>query len=550
VTKPPKVKCPNCKAKVKASAKFCPSCGKPMGASKADDPADTAEKTVKPTPGEGVTGAAEAQIEPAPEHREPDGPAIEALEHDAHLPTTPDSEKMQARVAALHKSLGVPHGDGWLHDLLCPAYDPATAKAAHPLADLSMLDEGAWQAKALDMAATAPLDDARAASLMWQCAITVKHIPGDLADELRQEAHKAFRDANPGPGSAPTPGECVASRFNRPYITAGHAAPSPGHDGPHSDPVHAEHVSASEFQRGPLTSGHAADSPGNANPRPTPIPAPEVPGVPTRTYYTRLQRDNARQAMASMHDHIAMTFPDLCPMHGPGRMGQPADGARPVPVGVGGPVPHGASTKAATTEEAATEPQETTVKAADGDGAEDREVLIAKAAKLERKLRKARRAAGLEVEVTGEPVTLEKAAGATGILDADLIKTAAAEAISPLVASLQADLAAARQQITEQGELLTKQAKQLKEIRKTADAIADQPDPNVTAYRGVALAGLPKTSSPAGMPTVAQRAEHAQASVFNAMVETWRSDPDPGRREEAYQVLKSMTGLNGGTHMT
>jgi len=332
MAKKPKVPCPKCAKKMKPSAKFCGKCGAAM----------MAEKASKPTPADGAEGAGAAAIEPVPEHREPDGPAFEAFEHDAGLPTVPDADVMQ-RVAAHHKAIGVPYDAGWLHDLLCPAFAPGTAKAAHPLADLGMLDEVAWQAKALDTAARAPLDEAREAALLWQHARTVKAIPSPLADEITAEAHKAFRDANPGPGKAPVPGEIHAERFNRPYITEGHGAPSPGHDGPHRDPVHAGHISASEFHRGPLDGGHAEDSPGNVNPRPEPIGAPELPGVPSRVYYTRLQRDNARQAMTSMHDHIARTFPDVCPMHGPGRMGEPGAGTRPVPAGVGGPVPHGAS---------------------------------------------------------------------------------------------------------------------------------------------------------------------------------------------------------------
>ena len=79
--KMPKMPCPKCKAMCKAKAKFCGKCGGPM----------MAEKAAKPTPGDGVTGAAAAAVEPVPEHREPDGPAFEAFEHDAGLPTVPDA---------------------------------------------------------------------------------------------------------------------------------------------------------------------------------------------------------------------------------------------------------------------------------------------------------------------------------------------------------------------------------------------------------------------------------------------------------------------------
>ena len=123
--KPPKVPCPACKKPNKAKARFCGKCGASM----------TAEKASKPTPADHAEGAAEAAIQPVPEHREPDGPAFEAFEHDAGLPTVPDADVMQ-RVAAHHKAIGVPYDAGWLHDLLCPAFAPGTAKMAHPLADL------------------------------------------------------------------------------------------------------------------------------------------------------------------------------------------------------------------------------------------------------------------------------------------------------------------------------------------------------------------------------------------------------------------------------
>ena len=116
--KKPKVPCPKCKWMAKPKAKFCGKCGAAM----------TAEKASKPTPGDGVTGE---HVEPAPEHREPDGPAIEALEHDAGLPTVPDSSVKDAeaeaaamRVAAHHKSLGVDREMGMIHDLTCAALRP------------------------------------------------------------------------------------------------------------------------------------------------------------------------------------------------------------------------------------------------------------------------------------------------------------------------------------------------------------------------------------------------------------------------------------------
>ena len=548
--KKPKMPCPKCGAKMKPSAKFCGKCGAAM----------SAEKASQPTPADHAEGAAESAIQPAPEHREPDGPVVESFEHDAGLPTVPDAGAMPRKVAAFHKSIGVPFDAGWLHDLTCPAYEPATAKAAHPLADLSMLDELAWQAKALDTAARAPLDQAREAALLWQHALTVKTTPADVADEILTEAHKAFRDANPGPGRAPVPGEIPASRFRRPYITGGHAAPSPGQDPPHRDPVHAGHVSASMYQRGPLESGHAEDSPGNMNPRHEPIGAPEVPGVPSRVYYSRMQRDNARQAMTAMHDHIARTFPDVCPMLGPGHMGQPGAGTRPVPAGVGGPVPHGAS-KGADGGDAmlAAQGGSGSVNGVhEGGGSDAAPITRITPKQLRRRLEKAVLAGEIGIDAArvqlglqpfggplGEVFTaaLKAATGLIGTVDPEIIKTAVAEAIGPLIAQRDAGHA----------EELASVRKELKGLRKVADAIADQPDPNVTAYRGVALAGpaAQKTSpSQAGGAMMADRAERAQATLFNAMYETWRTASNPEDREIAFDAMKDMTGLNFRNPMT
>ena len=507
--KPGKATCPSCSARCKPSCRFCPQCGASM----------TAEKASKPVPDQAA--GEEGRIDPAPPHREPDGPAMESLEQDAHIED--GDEAAEYRAAAARKAAGIPYDAAWMHDLLCPAYDPATARKCHPHAGLPLIDEAAWQAKALEVAASAPLEQAREAALLWQHARTVRALPADLAGEIAGEAHKAFRDANPGPGRAPVPGEIPAARYARPYLTAGHAAPSPGHDSPHTAPVQPGHISAADFQRGNIQEGHAAGSPGNPAQRPAPVPAPEIPGVPTRVYYTNVQRDNARQAMTAMHDHIARTFPDVCPMAAPGQMGEPGEGARPVPAGAGGPVPHDTAAK--------------------HDGEPHSTAAADRVTRLERRLRKARKAAGYDVtaaNIPGEAVTLKAAAGP------DLVK-----AVSDAVADLHAELASTRERITQQGDLIAGQAKILKKQAKAIDVIASQPDPAVTAYRGVALAGSPKASAaPAGQPTMAQRAEHAKAAVFNEMYERWRSAAGPDDRENAYAAMTELAGLNFGNPMS
>jgi len=534
MAKKPKIPCPKCKGMNKAKAKFCGKCGAPM----------MAKKAAEPTPGDGVTGE---HIEPAPPHREPDGPAIESLEHDAGLPTVPDSsvkaddDAAVMAVAARHKALGVDSEMGTLHDLTCAAYDPAAVAKSYPGVDFSAINIQSWLDKTLSAATTGALEQAQEAGKLVETAVTLKAVTPGLADELRHEAFKAFKDANPGPGSAPTPGELSAERFKRPPITAGHGALSPGHAAPHTSPIHPEHIAASGYQRDLITDGHAADSPDNDPGHPMPLAAPEVPGVPSRVYYTQVQRQNAQQAMRNMHDHIASTFPDLCPMAGPGRMGEPPSNARPVPAGVGGPVPHGA-TKAAADEVIANSVTEFEEAAATAKAArkaarkQQRELLDAIIKGYP--VNSAR--ADLGMEPLPEPVT--KAAGGGGgantaepltvvegdavgatlkAFNPDLIKSAVAEAQAPLIERLDAQ-------------------------QKLLDAMADQPDPRVAAYRGVALNKT--TAPPAGMLDSPERPAGVQDVAYKAMYEQWQNSTDPEQRENAWKFLTERLGLTKNAH--
>lgn len=287
-------------------------------------------KSHKPTPGAGVAGAGAADIKPVPEHREPDGADIEELEHDMHIPTVPDAS---VKAADRVKSVGAPFDLGVVHDLTCPAFHPTEVGKAYPSHGFANLDETVWQQKALDAAANAPLEEAGRMTQLWQHASTLKAADGAMLDELRDEAHKSFMDANEGPGSFPTPMELSPVRFRRPVIRDGHAVPGTDYDGPNTHSVPTGQVSAGQFDRGYLAGGHAADSPSNKNTAVMPAPVPT--GAAQRTYYRNVQRDAARSAMTALHDHIAQTFPDLCAMSGPGTGGQEPVGARPVPAPVG-----------------------------------------------------------------------------------------------------------------------------------------------------------------------------------------------------------------------
>lgn len=441
-------KCPGCGHMTGADAKFCSECGHKMGAMKAD----------KPTPSSGVTAE---HVAPVPEHREPDGSDIEELEHDMHVPTVPDAS---VKAAQRVKSIGASFDMGSLHDLTCPAFDRAEVSKAYPTHTLNGIDEMVWQQKALDAAANAPLEEAGRMTQMWQHASTLKAADGVMLDEIRDDMHKMFADANPGPGTFPTPMELSPVRFRRPLLTDGHEDPSPGHDGPNTakiPPMGGIH--ADEFNRTYLAGGHAADSPSNKS----------------RAFYRNVQRDAARAALTAMHDHIAQTFPDLCSMHGDRHPGTAPD-ANPVVNPVGKSVEEPVAS--------AVEPKTKKVK---------KDKMVVKAATL----------------------------------DADLVKSAVVDALTPLASQI---------------EMLTKslneeRAKSAK-LAETVEELSNLADPTVTAFKGVAAPDALKSSTSV-TSTVASAAERTQAVLMAALNDQARHSPDPSEREAAWTKLYQMNGI-------
>lgn len=503
----------DCGASHDADSKLrtCEDCGGKLP--KADKSAEGVAGVVKkkknkkkPTPGEGVVGPGAADIDPVPAHREPDGLAIEAFEHDAGLPTDPDSRYMKA--ADRHKSVGAPHDLGALHDHLCAAFEPSDVAKCYQADAFSELSAIAWQQKALDAAASAPLDEARHMAQMWQHAVTIKGTDPEVIAEIRDELHKEFTDANKGPGSFPTPTELSPTRFRRPALTAGHAQLSPGHAGPNTHSVPTSDMSADDFTEGYQHAGRAEQSPANKG---TGViePAPLPPGM-SRTYYRNAMRDSAKSAMQAMHDHIAQTFPDLCPMAAPGLGGEPPVGARPVPLPV-------------------------------GKSEEDPE-MTAKAQELIEQAREAAKAAGLE------GIFVEKAATVSAeLVEApaygDIMKSAVAEATSPLVEKL----AHLMEQFSAQSEQLAATQKTLRKQQKRLDALGDLPDPREAPFKGLAMqntANKSATGVPVAARTVAENAERTQLALMQSLQMEARNNPDPAQREAAWSRLYQMNGIN------
>lgn len=518
VTKNHDFTCLGCGKDLDKGEKFCPGCGKKnpgylpeadkkIEANKGEEGGEVdksdkpkAEKG-KPTPADGAHGAGAAGIQPVPAHREPDGPFIEDLEHDMHIPTDPDGPYlMEMKAAKRIKDAGAPYGLGALHDLTCPGFHPVQAAKCHPSVTLSNLDLGYWSEKAERAVYGASFDEARKAAELLRHATAVKGMDPDTYFEHAINAHKSFRDANPGPANFPNPTQIKPGSFNRPFQSAGRAVPGIDYDGPNTHTVPQSSIDAAQFDRGPLTAGQAAQSPSNKSA--DVIAAPVPTGAPQRTFYTNAVRDNARQAMATLHDHIAQTFPDLCPMSGhagPGLEGSAPVGARPVPVGVG-------AAKSASPEL--------------GDKA------ARKAAKKARKA--AEEAAGAQdAAKSAEP---EVAKSAT--VDADVIKSALTEVTGGLL-----------EKLNELETVLKSERKRNKKLEETVAAMSSMADPRVQPFNAVSIAPpVLKSASPVGW-SVAETAERTQAALMQALVQDARTNPDPSVRERAWAKLYEMNGI-------
>lgn len=464
------------------------------------------------TPGE--AGHVPGQHEkPAGPHREPDGAPVEAFEDDArmqdgdhegatHLERLVGADKSADPevAAALHlRTLGVPQHLGALHALSCPAYKPKDVAKAFPHASFGTIELSEWQAGSLTKAASAPLAEARRALDIWHAASTLKSADPEMVAHLRRAAHKRFRDANPGPSHAPTPAQISPEHFNRPLITAGHEAPSPGHGAPHHVRVpHEGGVDAEDYTRGYLAEGRAADSPANTHPQ-APMPAPRS-GSPTqgpvRHYYTNAARDGARHALQIMHDHIAINHPDICPMHGA------EDIARhPVPVPEG--VPRNAPAPGRKKGKKANKAARKTAKAK----------IRKHSAKRHTRNRALKSARTRVMAETPAPVPVDAAA----------IEAAISKATQPLL------------------DKVASQEKALRKQRKMLDAISGQPDTSHAPRRGVAL--TKSSSAPAGPMNPSALAEQAQMTRLQLLHNEFLSTRNSADREAAYREYTAALGI-------
>jgi hypothetical protein len=527
-----------------------------------------------PSPGEGVTGE---HTQSVPRHREPDGPAVEAFEHDSGLPTNGDASKcdttapsgiaadMHAMPAAsgrgkrkkkskpsmptppgAHgaqgapgssmgppdeefdrmagksadpeiavtmrlKSLGVDAGMGFLHDLTCPAYKYEDVMKAYPTG-LERFSADEWQAKALSAAASAPLAEAQAASQLGQHAFTIKSADVNDLHDVKNDIHKAFRDANPGPSSFPTPGHISAQQFQRPHITTGLAAYSHQYDGPNSGHVPSEGgIAASGFTRGNI-GGTASQSPAQKG-----APYPSETGSPVNLNYSSVHKQNLMQAFKAMHDHFDRIMPSgVCPMNAP----------------ASGPAAHTFDPA----EKGAPEPAVAKKVSADGMTKKARKrrdkKLVRAVMKGKMPLDEARIKMGKKPKKSPEPLNPSKSA------EPDVTKATTGDP-DRFTVVMKSELAAALRRAEK------KNARKLKVLTRAVNSMAGQPDPATQAFKGMALNPVrTKAASPAGVASIAENAERTQMMILRELESEARNSPYPERREAAWNAVLKMKGLS------
>jgi hypothetical protein len=539
------------------------------------------------SPGDGVTGE---HTESVPAHREPDGLAVAALEHDAGLPT--DSRGDGNRIPALKgkkklsgpvttppagragmsaapgrrgkakkvkgpmtgttadhgmpdehihpvpsshrdgaenqefdrnagksadpavaasmrlKGLGIDQDMGYTHDLVCPAFSWDQVSKAYP-AGWESFSADQWQQKALEAAASAPLPQAQAAAQLGQAAFTIKSSAlNDLVD-VKSDMYKAFRDANPGPGSFPTPGDIHPQSFQRPNITTGHAAYSRQYGSPNSASVPESHPAASMFDRGFIQPGRAEDSPANKSG----APYPSTPGVHMNLDYSSIQKEQIAQAFRAMHDHFDRVFPGVCPMNG-SITSPPAHSLVPAQKADDGVVtkkvsPDGMSKKAR---------KKLTKK------------LTRKVMNGKMPLDQARVRMGKKPKTSPEPLKPQKGLAAPVLTKARLVKGEAVLTPRALAAVLR--------------KAQKESDKKIAALTKAVNVLADQPDPATQAFKGMAVNPMrTKSASPAGVQSTAEVAERTQLMIMRELESTARNSTNSMEREAAWNQVLKLKGI-------
>jgi hypothetical protein len=130
----------------------------------------------------------------------------------------------------------------------------------------------------------------------------------------------------------------------------------------------------------------------------------------------------------------------------------------------------------------------------------------------------------------------DMAAKAAGTVLQPLDSGAMLAGFEKMLAPVVADLAEARKALKDQGDLI--------------DQMASAPDPRYAPFKAVAAGGvLPKAmqAEPAApqQTAVEKAAGNVQATLLRDLQYQARNDPDPGKREVAWQALTEMLHMPG-----
>jgi hypothetical protein len=452
-------------------------------------------KTARPLP---------ADVKPAGVHREPDGTStVEQFEPDAGLPTDPDAtpDKVPPSVEAMGKE--IPYSVARMHDATCAAYaaDDVLAEYAAMKAIPDAIDAGWWRKQAAAAAETGQTQKAADLLLLASAADLVKAADPAAVADGHAFLHKSFTDMYPTEHITPS-APAAPGKYQRPYISAGHASDQASHKGSANIPPGEHVIEPEQFQRAPITAGHEAPSPAN-----TPGNNRVAPGSPraARSYYSNAARDQARTALAAMHDHIAGAFPELCSMASSKAVLPPDLGAKNVPQAITPPSQGGVTTmKAGQDGGDGQAPVQLTATASN----------ISFAKEIRKAVRKALRESG------------DSPAAAAGSVDAAALGVLLAEQIAPLTERYDTQLA---------------------ELRKEISELGSQPDPALAPLRG-AIARAAGPAVPVERRSLVDEARQAEMqkaaaeqAAYREYVTALSRSPDPGTREKALSVLDQLS---------
>lgn len=544
--------------KAKKGKKLPPWLNKPAdGATKAVNCGEQHEHTDKchTTPKEAGNVEEAAEMQPAPV-----GDLMES-------PAKPHMKGLTEAAMMRYKTIGMDTDMGILHDMTCPAFHPAEVAKVFPYADFaSMVDEDLWQRKALNAATGKSIAEAMEAQQVWQAAVILKYADAAEVNDFRADLHKAFRDANPGVSSFPTPCAMSPAKYHRPNITDGHAAYGSGYSGPTSAPQVASGApNAHSFSRPPLTSAHQSPSPSHMK---TSFEYPGQQGVPTQIRYAEIEKEKARRALSTLHDHLNHMFPSSCPMLDQDPYRVEAQQPVAMPVGIGKAAEIGEQEEVLGDVYKYIRKLEKKVRTGELTEAQARDKLAKRTAQkyaedLKRQVDKGltsidevRKALGLP-ELNGpEPVVFHSGGTVTKNIAADpepepvnkglspdVMKSMMTEILKEQMAPLQEKIAAQENLISEYQQKMEAQQDELGKHAKRWEALADERDPSSAAFTGLAINPMNfQRPAPAGIAQQAEISKGVQGMMMRQLERTWRTSENPAEREAAYNALLKYQG--------